>query len=107
MGEAFALSSFGSLTMQSLKRSTRNRAHVEERETRLHACIQSWTMSPLYMFCGVLCVESMYHLFFVFAKYFHLARIMPPVLTDATARFRRPPDGVVYVFFYILKTVFS
>eukprot|EP00931_Biecheleriopsis_adriatica_P066213 TRINITY_DN40611_c0_g1_i1.p1 TRINITY_DN40611_c0_g1~~TRINITY_DN40611_c0_g1_i1.p1 ORF type:complete len:448 (+),score=63.73 TRINITY_DN40611_c0_g1_i1:131-1474(+) len=105
--EAFAFTFFGMLTMESLRRSSQYTARQGAREVRLQGCIQKWTMSPIYMFCAVLCLESVYRLLNVFTKYFHLTSIVPPALTHALERVPQPDSYVCSIAFFTLTSVFS
>jgi hypothetical protein len=107
--EAFALSFFAMLTMESLKRfneqipiDQRNR-----RDERLQSCIQSWTMSPIYMFCVVLSVESCYHFVCILLDDFHLTDVLPPALVVPFQHVQRPDENAVYYIFFTLKSIFS
>lgn len=102
--EAFAFTFFGMLTMESLRRSALLQRGM--REERLQRCIQRWTMSPIYMFCLVLCVESAYSLLVVFARYFHLSQILPPSLEFISDFFKKREHFTADAFF-TLESVFS
>lgn len=109
--ESFALTFFGMLTMESLRRSSERESTIRmsrrSREQRLQGCIQSWTMSPIYMFCGVLCVQSVYRLLHVMTKYFHLLDVCPPALSRSLAGLPVPDEFVVYIAFFTLQSIFS
>lgn len=105
--EAFAFTTFGMLTMESLRRSAQYTDREGDREARLHNCIQNWTMSPIYMFCMVLFAESIYRFIDVFSKYFHLASMVPPALTHALDRVPWPSEDVTNMTFFTLTSVFS
>lgn len=64
-------------------------------------------MSPIYIFCAVLCVQSVYRLLLVLSKYFHLTSLLPPALTDAVKEIPQPSESVMYIAFFTLTSVFS
>lgn len=105
--EAFAFSFFGTLTMESMRRAGIQRLGPGNREEALQGCIQRWTMSPLYIFCLVLCVEASYHLVQVFGHYFGLYSIIPPALSDFTKTIPQPNDDFMTAAFFTLTSVFS
>merc|ERR1719446_1375108 len=64
-------------------------------------------MSPIYMFCLVLCVQSMYNLLIVFGKYFHLGELLPLALYQDLQKMPQPPQGTIDVIFFTLTSIFS
>lgn len=107
--ESFAFAFFAMLTMKALARASAQQQSLagSVREARLQSCIQKWTMSPMYMFCTVLCLEAMYSLIDVFSKYFHLDSILPPALDKALHGINYPPESVINIAFFTLTSIFS
>jgi len=105
--ESFAFTFFGMLTMESMRRAAQQQSRQGAREERLQSCIQKWTMSPIYMFCAVLCLESVYHLILIFGKYFHLNDFLPPALTHSLQEIPQPSEDVVSIAFFTLTSIFS
>lgn len=105
--ESFAFTFFGMLTMESLRRAAQQQSRQGAREERLQSCIQKWTMSPIYMFCAVLCLESVYHLILIFGKYFHLNDFLPPALTHTLEEIPQPSEDVITISFFTLTSIFS
>lgn len=109
--ESFAFTFFGTMTMEAMRRAselaTMRQGHERAREAALQSCIQKWTMSPIYSFCFVLCIQSMYNLISVFGKYFHLGDLLPPALYKEIHGLPQPDQGVVDTVFFTLTSIFS
>lgn len=108
--ESFAFTFFGMLTMESLRRAVDTAPHTPRttaRQAKLTGCVQRWTMSPLYMFCAVLCVEAVYSLIVVFRRYLHVSRYVPPALADFFSQLPGPEERVMTVTFFTLTSIFS
>jgi len=108
--ESLAFTFFGMLTMEALTRAA-DLAESDEREVRLQSCIRKWTMSPIYMFCGVLIVQATYHVTVIFVKYFSVQNYLPPALYQFLKDQFQDGDGldenVVKIVFFTLTSIFS